>query len=81
MVFANGNVKFNGSGVQNYSRASETIPLGFRPISTNTPIHFLGVQFACLIGISGDVTMLGDPKSGYSSAQGAWVTNDPQPTV
>ncbi|OZG53112.1 hypothetical protein ALMA_1414 [Alloscardovia macacae] len=79
MVFANGNVKFTGSGMQNYSRASETIPAGYRPISGNTPIHFLNVGFACLLGTAGDITMLGDPKSGYSSAQGAWVTNDAMP--
>lgn len=81
MVFVNGNVKFTQSGVNNYQKVNETIPVGYRPISVNSPIHFLGSQFACLCDPQGGVTALGNPNSGYSSAQGAWVTNDPQPTV
>ena len=81
MVFINGNVKFAQSGVNNYQKVNETIPVGYRPIAVNSPIHFLGSQFACLCDPQGGVTALGNPNSGYSSAQGAWVTSDPQPTV
>ena len=81
MVLVNGNVKFTQSGVNNYQKMNETIPVGYRPIAVNSPIHFLGSQFACLCDPQGGVTALGNPNSGYSSAQGAWVTNDPLPAV
>lgn len=42
LCFASGNVKFDGSGDQNYVAAQETIPQGYRPVTGNTAIAVFG---------------------------------------
>ncbi|PWH09269.1 hypothetical protein CWE05_03055 [Bifidobacterium longum] len=82
MVFVNGNVKFDNTGENNYTKANETLPIGWRPTDVNTPIQFhgLGGTFSCLFGDQGgECFMLGNPNSAYATASGAWVTNDPMP--
>ena len=79
-VFCHGNVKFGSSGQCNYSTASETLPVGFRPLSGNTPAVFsLAGNFALLFDENGKVTMLGNPNSAYACCTGSWVTGDPFP--
>lgn len=77
-----GNVKFNQSGVNNYSKANETLPAGYRPTQANTMIGrftYDGGQFNLLSQPSGEVTMLGNPGSAYACTSAAWFTNDPMP--
>ena len=74
VVTINGNVKFAGSGQQNYSTANETIPEAFRPLSGMSIIAFPSCGFSLLAMRDGTVQMLGDPKSAYSTAHGCWMT-------
>ena len=73
VVTINGNVKFAGSGQQNYSTANETIPEAFRPLSDMSIIAFPSCGFSLLVERDGKVQMLGDPKSAYSTAHGCWL--------
>ncbi|MFR6530281.1 MAG: hypothetical protein ACLUPW_05235 [Bifidobacterium pseudocatenulatum] len=73
VVTVNGNVKFTGSGQQNYSTANETIPEAFRPLADQSIISFPSCGFSLLVMRDGKVQMLGDPKSAYSTAHGCWV--------
>ena len=73
IVTINGNVKFTGSGVQNYSTANETIPEAFRPLADMSIIAFPSCGFSLLVERDGKVQMLGDPKSAYSTAHGCWM--------
>lgn len=72
-VTVNGNVKFVGSGVQNYTMAVETIPEAFRPLADQSIISFPSCGFSLLVMRDGKVQMLGDPKSAYSTAHGCWM--------
>lgn len=74
IVTINGNVKFTGSGQQNYSTAKETIPEAFRPLTDMSIITFPSCGFSLLVERDGKVQMLGDPKSAYSTAHGCWMT-------
>ena len=74
IVTINGNVKFDGSGQQNYSTANETIPETFRPLADQSIISFPSCGFSLLVMRDGKVQMLGDPKSAYSTAHGCWMT-------
>ena len=73
IVTINGNVKFDGSGQQNYSTANETIPEAFRPLADQSIISFPSCGFSLLVERDGKVQMLGDPKSAYSTAYGCWM--------
>lgn len=73
IVTVNGNVKFTGSGQQNYSTANETIPEAFRPLADMSIIAFPSCGFSLLVERDGKVQMLGDPKSAYSTAHGCWM--------
>ena len=73
IVTINGNVKFTGSGQQNYSTANETIPEAFRPLAAMSIIAFPSCGFSLLVERDGKVQMLGDPKSAYSTAHGCWM--------
>lgn len=74
VVTINGNVKFTGSGVQNYTMAVETIPEAFRPLADQSIIAFPSCDFSLLVMRDGKVQMLGDPRSAYSTAHGCWMT-------
>lgn len=76
-----GNVKFNQSGENNYTRAQEKIPEGYRPVSVNTPVAVFGgnTTFICYGEANGTVTMLGNPNSAYAGCTGVWRTADPMP--
>ena len=74
IVTINGNVKFTGSGVQNYTMAVEVIPEEFRPLADQSIIAFPSCGFSLLVMRDGKVQMLGDPKSAYSVAHGCWMT-------
>ena len=73
VVTINGNVKFTGSGQQNYTTANETIPEAFRPLADMSIISFPSCGFSLLVERDGKVQMLGDPKSAYSTAHGCWM--------
>ena len=73
IVTINGNVKFDGSGTQNYSTANETIPEAFRPLADQSIISFPSCGFSLLVMRDGKVQMLGDPKFAYSTAHGCWM--------
>lgn len=73
VVTINGNIKFTGSGQQNYSTANETIPEAFRPLADMSIISFPSCGFSLLVMRDGKVQMLGDPKSAYSTAHGCWM--------
>ena len=75
IVTINGNVKFTGSGQQNYSTANETIPEAFRPLADMSIISFPSCGFSLLVMRDGKVQMLGDPKSAYSTAHGCWMAS------
>lgn len=73
VVTVNGNVKFTGSGQQNYTTAVETIPEAFRPLADMSIIAFPSCGFSLLVARDGKVQMLGDPKFAYSTAHGCWM--------
>ena len=73
VVTINGNVKFTGSGTQNYATAFETIPEAFRPLADQSIISFPSCGFSLLVMRDGKVQMLGDPRSAYSTAHGCWM--------
>ena len=83
ICFMGGNVKFNNSGQNNYTKAQEKIPKGYRPVSVNTPVAVFGGEttFICYGEANGTVTMLGNPNSAYAGCTGVWRTADPMPAA
>lgn len=83
ICFMGGNVKFNSSGQNNYTKAQEKIPEGYRPVSINTPVAVFGGEttFICYGEANGTVTMLGNPNSAYAGCTGVWRTADPMPAA
>ena len=83
ICFMGGNVKFNSSGQNNYTKAQEKIPEGYRPVSVNTPVAIFGGEttFICYGEANGTVTMLGNPNSAYAGCTGVWRTADPMPAA
>lgn len=83
ICFMGGNVKFNSSGQNNYTKAQEKLPEGYRPVTVNTPVAVFGGEttFICYGEANGTVTMLGNPNSVYAGCTGVWRTADPMPTA
>lgn len=83
ICFMGGNVKFNSSGQNNYKKAQEKLPEGYRPVSVNTPVAVFGGEttFICYGEANGTVTMLGNPNSAYAGCTGVWRTADPMPAA
>lgn len=83
ICFTGGNVKFNSSGQNNYTKAQEKLPEGYRPVSVNTPVAIFGGEttFICYGEANGTVTMLGNPNSAYAGCTGVWRTADPMPAA
>lgn len=83
ICFMGGNVKFNSSGQNNYTKAQEKLPEGYRPVITNTPVAVFGGEttFICYGEANGTVTMLGNPNSAYAGCTGVWRTADPMPAA
>lgn len=83
ICFMGGNVKFNSSGQNNYTKAQEKLPEGYRPVIANTPVAVFGGEttFICYGEANGTVTMLGNPNSAYAGCTGVWRTADPMPAV
>jgi hypothetical protein len=83
ICFMGGNVKFNSSGQNNYTKAQEKLPEGYRPVTVNTPVAVFGGEttFICYGEANGTVTMLGNPNSAYAGCTGVWRTTDPMPAA
>lgn len=83
ICFMGGNVKFNRSGQNNYTKAQEKLPEGYRPVIVNTPVAVFGGEttFICYGEANGTVTMLGNPNSAYAGCTGVWRTADPMPAA
>ena len=83
ICFMGGNVKFNSSGQNNYTKAQEKLPEGYRPVTVNTPVAVFGGEttFICYGEANGTVTMLGNPNSAYTGCTGVWRTADPMPAA
>lgn len=83
ICFMGGNVKFNSSGQNNYTKAQEKLPEGYRPVTVNTPVAVFGGEttFICYGDANGTVTMLGNPNSAYAGCTGVWRTADPMPAA
>lgn len=83
ICFMGGNVKFNSSGQNNYTKAQEKLPEGYRPVIVNTPVAVFGGEttFICYGEANGTVTMLGNPNSAYAGCTGVWRTADPMPAA
>lgn len=83
ICFMGGNVKFNSSGQNNYTKAQEKLPEGYRPVIVNTPVAVFGGEttFICYGEVNGTVTMLGNPNSAYAGCTGVWRTADPMPAA
>lgn len=83
ICFMGGNVKFNNSGQNNYTKAQEKLPEGYRPVIGNTPVAVFGGEttFICYGEANGTVTMLGNPNSAYAGCTGVWRTDDPMPAA
>lgn len=83
ICFMGGNVKFNSSGQNNYTKAQEKLPEGYRPVIVNTPVAVFGGEttFICYGDANGAVTMLGNPNSAYAGCTGVWRTADPMPAA
>ena len=83
ICFMGGNVKFNNSGQNNYTKAQEKLPEGYRPVTVNTPVAVFGGEttFICYGAANGTVTMLGNPNSAYAGCTGVWRTADPMPAA
>ena len=83
ICFMGGNVKFNSSGQNNYTKAQEKLPEGYRPVTVNMPVAVFGGEttFICYGEANGTVTMLGNPNSAYAGCTGVWRTADPMPAA
>lgn len=83
ICFMGGNVKFNSSRQNNYTKAQEKFPEGYRPVIVNTPVAVFGGEttFICYGEANGTVTMLGNPNSAYAGCTGVWRTADPMPAA
>ena len=83
ICFMGGNVKFNNSGQNDYTKAQEKLPEGYRPVIVNTPVAVFGGEttFICYGEANGTVTMLGNPNSAYAGCTGVWRTADPMPAA
>lgn len=83
ICFMGGNVKFNSSGQNNFTKAQEKLPEGYRPVIVNTPVAVFGGEttFICYGEANGTVTMLGNPNSAYAGCTGVWRTADPMPAA
>ena len=83
ICFMGGNVKFNSSGQNNYTKAQEKLPEGYRPVTVNTPVAVFGGEttFICYGEANGTVTMLGNPNSAYAGCTSVWRTADPMPAA
>lgn len=83
ICFMGGNVKFNSSRQNNYTKAQEKLPEGYRPVTVNTPVAVFGGEttFICYGEANGTVTMLGNPNSAYAGCTGVWRTADPMPAA
>ena len=83
ICFMGGNVKFDQSGENNYTKAQEKLPEGYRPVIANTPVAVFGGEttFICYGEANGTVTMLGNPNSAYAGCTGVWRTADPMPAA
>lgn len=83
ICFMGGNVKFNRSGQNNYTKAQEKLPEGYRPVIVSTPVAVFGGEttFICYGEANGTVTMLGNPNSAYAGCTGVWRTADPMPAA
>lgn len=83
ICFMGGNVKFNNSRQNNYTKAQETLPEGYRPVTVNTPVAVFGGEttFICYGEANGTVTMLGNPNNAYAGCTGVWRTADPMPAA
>jgi hypothetical protein len=83
ICFMGGNVKFNSSGQNDYTKAQEKLPEGYRPVIVNTPVAVFGGEttFICYGEANGTVTMLGNPNSAYAGCTGVWRTADPMPAA
>ena len=83
ICFMGGNVKFNSSGQNNYTKAQEKLPEGYRPVIAITPVAVFGGEttFICYGEANGTVTMLGNPNSAYAGCTGVWRTADPMPAA
>ena len=83
ICFMGGNVKFNSSGQNNYTKAREKLPEGYRPVIVSTPVAVFGGEttFICYGEANGTVTMLGNPNSAYAGCTGVWRTADPMPAA
>ena len=83
ICFMGGNVKFNSSGQNNYTKAQEKLPEGYRPVIVNTPVAVFGGEttFICYGEANGTVTMLGNPNSAYAGCTSVWRTADPMPAA
>ena len=83
ICFMGGNVKFNSSGQNNYTKAQEKLPEGYRPVIVNMPVAVFGGEttFICYGEANGTVTMLGNPNSAYAGCTGVWRTADPMPAA
>lgn len=83
ICFMGGNVKFDQSGENNYTKAQEKLPEGYRPVIVNTPVAVFGGEttFICYGEANGTVTMLGNPNSAYAGCTGVWRTADPMPAA
>ena len=83
ICFMGGNVKFNSSGQNNYTKAQEKLPEGYRPVTVNTPVAIFGGEttFICYGAANGTVTMLGNLNSAYAGCTGVWRTADPMPAA
>ena len=73
---ANGNVKFDYSGQNNYASVANAIPDGFRPAHDQCVIQYESCGFSLLVNPQGRVQALGDPQSAYATASGCWPAGD-----
>lgn len=82
VVTLSGNVKFDQSGACDYAHVSESIPLGFRPMTDDQSAVFAMPtnRMALLVNHDGSVTALGDPSSASACCSGCWITSDKWPT-
>ena len=76
-VIVTGNAKYDASNQNNYTAATETVPVGWRPYGP-TPTAAYGVVGAIntgwcnLIQQDGKIIMLGNTNAAYSGVTGGW---------
>lgn len=71
-VIVNGNVKYDASNQNNYTKATETVPAGWRPYGDAGVVGAVNTGWCNYVQPDGSFTMLGNTNAAHSGVTGGW---------